>query len=287
MIGVDLIETIIENTILTAYLKRGPAGDEHTVNLLIVGNTGTGKSRLISQFSNVPRIKVAAEITFAALMNRFGLDLINGNLNHLFFSDLAPMVHKGSLGATLHEMSLFSQLIEEGISDWQTMGGRGFHSPATLQCGIIACATIDTYEHQLVPLSKTNGFLSRFLVVSYRHSEVLQRQIRTAIHQSVSMNHQRAGLRIPIGKVEVQLPEAISRSLSRPLDSTIPRGPKNPSLVDRALGMGDTYGYRTQSQLRNLLKANALRNHRFTVEDEDYLELVQMGNFFGPDMAEL
>lgn len=278
-IGTDPLECLIEDCILTAHLLKSPGGDEHTVNLLIVGQTGTGKTRLVQQFSGVRGVKESAELTFASLMAHYGPDLLNRNITHLFFPDIGPLINRSPLQSALHQMSLYSQLIEEGIKEWQTMRGL-FRSPLAVQCGMIACVTHDAYTKQLQFLASSNGFLSRFLTVSFSHSPALQEYIHAQIDRGFSKNHHRPPLVIPPRPVLVRLPEEISRQIRKP-------GLGGATLEQRARSEGDTYSYRTHSQLRNILKANALRLGRTTVQREDLADLVTFSQFFGLGLSAL
>ena len=163
-----------------------------------------------------------------------------------------------------------------------------FRSPVPIQCGMIACTTLDAYNRQMRDMAQSNGFLSRFLTVSFSHSPRLVEYIHQQIDEGVSMNHAKPPLVIPDGRHAVSLPRHISQKLRKRLPAQQTNGAiVERSMVDVARDQGDTYGYRTHSQLRNLLKANALRHGRLIVNNQDWNDMAWFSNFFGLRLAEL
>lgn len=261
----DRIDRIVRLVLASGHLLG-----ERPLNLLVLGYPGTGKTELLAQYALTTGVLYTAYTSFSRLLVNHGRDIIQGNIRHIVLPDLGILVGRGK-EASMAEISALSSLIEEGILRWETHK-TVFEAPTPQGVGLIA-ATTHEMLNRISDLGSP-GFLSRFLLVSFRYSH----ESAQVVYQSIANQQYRDVTPRPFNiqnshKVAGD-PDIFTRLTSGDFIKTV----RNPE---------DTYGFRTQRQLQTLMLSNALLAGRDHVTLEDLYALVDLAPYLNAKYTEI
>jgi hypothetical protein len=249
LIGVSDVMLLIELALYSGYIRQ-----ERSVNLLIIANPESGKSEMLLAFKNNRGVKVPTDITAYKILEQYGDAMSSGDIKHLIIPDLITPVSKKQETA-MQFVGFLNALIEEGIVDYQSYLIERHYANRPARVGLLTSITpkyLTDKRHRLIHA----GFMSRMLPVCYSYSEATAGRIRQYLASR--------GYRQEEGGITLQLPEDL-RDVQLPL-------PMTERIIERASVLGqatETYGFRYQRQLQVLAMANALKNNRDTVNQED------------------
>jgi hypothetical protein len=166
-------------------------------------------------------------------------------------------------------------LTEEGISNIATYANRGIERKSNetiknsiVRCGIITAITDVEYKKRKKRWEGL-GFISRFLPIQYEYSSGFIEQIFEDLTNEIKYDKQEKKLNFPDEKQTVVLPKEISKQIE-PICK----------ILGKQIG---THGIRLYEIFRALLKANALRNERYEVIQQDYNDLMMYIEFIRYD----
>lgn len=168
----------------TAFLKSC----QKPISLLLLGEPGIGKSRLLSPLARVKEVSYVNDITPKYLVEFLGR-VRRGEKRFLVVPDFTNcMSHGKSTRTTL--VAVLRTMTEEGVVDLSDYHLE-FKSDKPVKAGLITATTNSSYE-EFSRVWKRTGFLSRLLPFSFSHSVETTQRI---------MDHIDAGLSDPIEKV--------------------------------------------------------------------------------------
>lgn len=248
LIGVNDVVLLIELALYSGYISN-----ERPVSLLIIANPESGKTEMLLAFKNIRGVKAPTDITAYKILEQYGDDMAEGKIKHLIIPDLITPVSKKQETA-VQFVGFLNALIEEGILEYQSFLITRSYPNQPARVGLLTSITpeyLKDTRHRLIRA----GFMSRMLPVCYSYSESTLGRIRQYIANR--SYHQDSG-------IEVNLPDD-EKVIELPL-------PMTERIVERASILGQatqTYGFRYQKQLQALAMANALKNNRDTVNQED------------------
>jgi hypothetical protein len=272
LIGTEPVQDLVDLTIHTAYVKF-----ERINSLMLVGEPETGKTEMLKKFRKNHGVHSRRRFTAYGIIN----DLIKGRIKPLFSSPLIlgdiivydyANVFTYKPNTTDSTIEFLDAITEEGLapesSYWIT--GDELKPFEGLRAGIIA--GINTFGfftsgRKVKANLYKGGWFSRNVVATFDISETLL----TKIFDSVKRGDYRADrrfvdciiLQLPIKRIDVKIPEKYADKigdLARELAEGYTKDLKPYKLK----------GLRLDKSLISLTKASALREHRSSVNEEDY-----------------
>lgn len=262
------MEELVELVLFSAYLKDTPP-----LSALLTAPVGSGKTDLLKEFSHNRGIAQVTDCTAYGILRDFGEKIKNREVRHLFIYDLLqPISKQKSTSQTF--IAFMNSLLEEGVTGIHTFYfSQGWEKfDGGLRCGLVTAVPIEDLMNPWRQYTWAKmGFLSRLLPISYSHDQVTQIKISQNIAEKPkqAFKSRQIILNFPSELIEVAddtklngklVPYAIETSSMKTMS-----GKKVPMLP-----------YRKQKQLQTLMKANALKNGRCEVTEEDYLKIVSL-----------
>lgn len=267
MIKTKDVEKITTLGFYSSYIK-----DEKPVNLMILSDRcESGKTQLVLKFFGNVGLAFLSDVTAYALWRDFKDDLAKGNLKHIIIPEfLAPLSRKsetvGSLIATLQ------MLIEEGVMEVHT----GFLQPIKLKSpvvvGLVICMPRMAFEAKKIEWT-LNGFLSRFLLVSYTYEDGTVGEIFDSIENRDYLGEE-AHIKInaPPENIAVKIPAEIRHQAREMVVKQ----------TEHLRKSGKGYGFRELKNMLRFLCANVVfensqhKKQRDTVNQADFDEVVRL-----------
>jgi len=155
------ILSLINLVLQTAYLKP-----YRPISLLLLGNAGIGKTRLLSPLAKLDFVSYVNDITPKYLVE-FLHKVKNGEKRFLVVPDFTNcMSHAMNTRTVL--VAILRSMTEEGVIDLSDYHLE-FKSSAHVKAGLITATTNASYQ-QFREIWKGTGFLSRLLPFSFSHS---------------------------------------------------------------------------------------------------------------------
>jgi hypothetical protein len=264
MIKVKRIIDILELAIFSAYIKG-----EQPVSILITAPVEAGKTEIVLQFAQNKGCVALTDATAYGIMRDYGQLIVNRKVRHLIVPDLVKPMSRGK--DTVHSLIAFlNSLVEEGViristyaeriaAPTQTSGPEV--QPRPVKCGLIATLAKDILLDGRHHWSRM-GFMSRMIPVSYEYAISTQIDIQKSIAKREYLADEPIILELPDEDMEVRLEPPQSDDLILLTASLVAAmaASKNPEKI---------YGFRLQKQLQRLAMANALKNKRDIVIEED------------------
>lgn len=171
----DSIPLLILNmTLQSAFIY--PMADKHynPINLLIISQSGSGKSRLIETLRNLDFVYYCEDITPKHLIEF--LELIkSGKKKYLAMPDFNSVLHAHGQKTQWTTMSILREIMSDGITNLASYGME-FKSDFKIKAGIITAITVDNYNEFSMSWKKS-GWLNRFLPYSSRLSNITKDEI--------------------------------------------------------------------------------------------------------------
>jgi len=253
-IGLEGISHLLRNLYLVSRIKN-----ERPLGVLIVAPPGLGKSFILG-------ITRYSKLIFVSDMTPGGLEQIllecrrMGNTGYIVSPELEKILSRK--WAIAQYFTLANIILEEGITYLARYNIKvKFEEP--LNFGLISALTPETFKRRQEEM-EGRGFLSRHLVVGFDYCDADKIAIEGFILRSETPD------KIMVRDVqpqEVIIPPQLLPALAR-LSSRL------------ASVRNDKYRFRAITQLRTLLKAEALANGRTEVEMKDAQSLYCLLPFF-------
>ena len=279
LIGLDTLTEILETVIWS-----GALANSIPISVLIVGQSGTGKSKTVLSFE-APSLFCTNDMTSSGLFEAMQRDREN-KIRHIVFPDMnAILSHKGSTTDLFFGNML--ALMSEGIT--RIDDGRQQKEMPHLPVGLIAAATPEMYDLQDKKWSMT-GFKRRFLPLFYTYSMQTRQRVNGEIREGNITLKQltKKKIELPktlatvaISKEEGLRIEAMSLQLADSLSWSAQRfrDPESKRIFVRAVAGAMPMEFTPHLILRSLASTNALKHRRGKVGPKDIEFLSMTINF--------
>jgi len=170
LVGVGMLQDILETTFFTAALKNCVP-----LSVILVGPPGTGKSKLILQFS-APSIHVTNDVTSQGLAELVQDDK-GGDIRHIIIPDFNIVVSHKAATTNLTVASLLT-MMSEGVL--RIDDGRRRKEMEHPPVGIVTAMTREIYEEHAVRFRKL-GIGRRFIPVFFGYGIKTREQVQDSI----------------------------------------------------------------------------------------------------------
>lgn len=242
MINTRDLEKVVSLALASAYVK-----DERPISLMIVSDRPeSGKTELANKFIGNKRLAYLSDITAYALWRDFHKQIEAGDIKHFVIPEfLAPLSRGSSTVASF--IATLQMLIEEGIMEIHT----GFLEPIKLSSpttiGAIVCLPRNAFHFNRMEW-EVSGFLSRFMVVTYKYNDATIEKIFDSIMHRDYLTESRINLNFPNKPANISIPPAIAQK-ARALSYRA---------SEKARKDGKLYGFRDLKNILCLLTANVV-----------------------------
>jgi len=247
VIRLDDIELLISLALYSAYVKG-----EKPISLFLVSKVESGKSQLLSKYSEVPRTAYLSDCTAWGIARHYGADLALGKIRHLLFPEFTiPISRKAE---TVRALDAFlCGLIEEGIAEIVSFQWKP-RVRAPYGSGVIVCLSQQEFKDK-EKLWFRIGLMSRLVPVSYDYTEATKKEIFKYIKKRRYHREVKVKLDFPGSSSEILLPQRYADEME--------------VWAKEQVTGTELYGFRWQRHFQRLAMANALRCHRKLVTKED------------------
>ena len=259
------ILSIINLVLQTAFLKS----QTKPISLLIMGQPGSGKSRILAPLSRLDYVEYATDITPTYLVE-FLRKVERGEKKFLVIPDYTNCTaHSKSTRATL--TAYLRNMTEEGVSNISAYRLE-FKSKAPVRAGLITAVTTSSFKEFKTAWRRT-GFLSRLLPFSFTHSLQTKNEIMKAIDSRLAT---------PLGETRLNV-------VKRPKEVIWhPELLEQLRVYEEYLGKwSDATPYRAQIQLNALVEALAVRKGDSEIKQEHVSAITQLCHWVNHDFREL
>lgn len=266
----DELKELIELILFSGYVK-----EYNPVSGLILGTVGVGKTTLIEDMQKLDKILYYSDVTAFGIM-RDMKKIREEKIRHIVIPDLTKVLSRQ--GATTQTfITFFNCLIEEGIVKISTFAD-SFESDIPIKCGLITCMSKEFAEYKRNwNFMKRTGFLTRILPISFDYTIESEEKIKQSIREKSLIDYSKKDENNN-KKKGIELPE----------EDTFVKG--NPELflkltdVANEIGrIGESKSFRPQKILQCLASANALKNKRYEVLQEDIDTVKRLSKFMNMD----
>ena len=263
MIKIQPIEELINLALYSSYVS-----DENPVSLLLIARFESGKTNLLVEFVNNPKMIYLTDATAFGIWKKYANDIDKGKITHILLPDLlTPLQKKYETRNSF--IAFLNGLVEEGVAEIQTAFlSIKLKSPKPI--GIIACITPEALEDKRHPWASM-GFMSRLLPVSFKYSDDSRDEVFKSIFKREYHNNTKFTCNFPSQPEKVKLPEWIAKRAKEMTDK---------------IKVEEEYGFRRQKQLQRLLMASALINGRSVVSPEDLHHMEELARFMNVSATE-
>ena len=265
MIGLSDIELLVSLTLLSAYIK-----DEKPLSALIVSKVESGKSALLSKFSDNPKTAWITDATAWGIAKHYGTELKKGNIRHLLFPEFSIPI--GRSFETVQMLDNFlCGLIEEGIGEIVSFKYRA-QTKAPYGCGVIICLSNQDFKKKEKSWFRV-GLMSRLFPISYDYTEETVSNIMSYIKDRAYHNE---------NKILLDLPKEDTVNITLPRD----KADELEHITKEMVAGTELYGFRWQRHLQRLAMASALMRGVDTVADEDIEIVTHLKKYMNKDCEE-
>lgn len=268
MIGLIPIRVLLE----LAVWASAVAHEDNPPSILLVAKPESGKSSLISNLNHSHYTKVITDATAWGLANEVVLPMIRDRIEVrlLLIPDLMTPLARGRDSAASF-LAIMQALMEEGVGDIYTKFTHLKDLDRAIRGGIIT--SITPWEFRVRQKRWVNdGFLSRFLVLSYDHAESTQADVLEAIRTTASTFKGNPTFRkLPLQRIPVKTDPA----LFKPITDFLPQYLAAVGLTNSA------YGYRVQEHLQRLAMGSALERGSDTLSVADVTKVLGIVEIYG------
>jgi len=256
---------IINLVLQTAFLKSC----SKPISLLLIGQPGIGKSRLLSPLSKVDFVSYVNDITPKYLVE-FLKKVQSGQKRFLAIPDFTNcMSHGKNTRTTL--VAILRSMTEEGVTDLSDYHLE-FRSDRPVRAGLITAITSSSYQ-EFRQSWKSTGFLSRLLPFSFSHSSETKLRIMDDIDARKPDCVSRVSFKVNRHPKDVRALEHLLRQL-RAYEELLSRST-------------DSLPYRHQIQLNAITESLAILKGKDEVGQEDIDTVSWLSNWIDYSFREI
>ena len=239
------------------------------LSLLLIGQAGIGKTRLLSPLAKLKEVSYVNDITPKYLVDFLG-KVKNGEKRFLVVPDFTNcMSHGKNTQNTL--IAVLRSMTEEGVVDLSSYHLE-FKSEKPVRAGLITATTNSNFE-EFNRAWKGTGFLSRLLSFSFSHSVATTQRVMDAIDSGKTDSIEHVKFSIKRKPLEVFCPEVLLRQLR-----------VYEELLSKSTG---SLPYRQQVQLKSITEALAILNERCKILQEDIDSVTWLSKWINYDFKDL
>lgn len=245
MIDSQDLDKIVTLALCTAYIK----GDKPLSLLIISDRPESGKTEVVKQFSGTPGVEFASDVTGFGIKRDFCERIIEGKLHHIIIPEMITPLAKGQVSSDSFT-AILQAIIEDGVMGLHT----GFLKASwstdmpVRSVGVIGCLPRPFLTAKLKYDWMKRGFLSRFLVVSYKYADDTLDEIFGSIEQGDYLGTDRQPIDFDGNEVAIELPKPVAVACTQ-----LGKG-----IVEEAVKAGLAYGFREVKHIRALVAANVI-----------------------------
>lgn len=162
----------------TAFLHPITSREYNPVNVLFIGKSGIGKSRLLETLRYLDFTYYCEDITPKHIKD-FLEQAKKGEKRFLVLPDFNSVLHAHGQKTQHTTLSILRELMSDGITNLASYGME-FESEFRVKAGVLSAITTDNYS-EFRETWKTTGFLNRFVPYSSKHSDLTKEQILHSI----------------------------------------------------------------------------------------------------------
>jgi hypothetical protein len=242
MIDIQDLERVIALTLCSGHLSN-----DKPVSLMVVSDKcEAGKTSALEKFSRTDGIAYLSDATAFGLWRDFHKQIASGELRHILIPEMISPLSRNS--DTVNSfISTLGTLIEEGIVEIHTgfLDAIKLKSPVTV--GVIGCMPRPIFMNNKLKWEAT-GFLSRFIVVTYKHGQETVERVFESIIKGQHLTDGDHPVNMPTQDYEISVPEDVAResvSFAR-------------EVTEQSVKDGKIYGYREAKHIIRLVAANVI-----------------------------
>ncbi len=257
---------LIENLVVqTAFLKSCPK----PLSLLLIGQAGIGKTRLLSPLAKLKEVSYVNDITPKYLVDFLG-KVTNSEKKFLVVPDFTNcMSHGKNTRNTL--IAVLRSMTEEGVVDLSSYHLE-FKSEKPVKAGLITATTNSNFE-EFNRAWKGTGFLSRLLPFSFSHSVSTTQIVMDAIDSGRADAIEGVKFSVVRKPKQVICPEHLLRQLR-----------VYEELLSKSTG---SLPYRQQVQLNSITEALVVLSGRAEIIQGDIDTITWLSKWINYDFKEL
>jgi len=251
IVGMDLIDELLKTTLYSAYLK-----DEKPLSLILAAPPEHFKTASLMTLEGNQAVLVTSFTPFGFIRDYYS-KLKEGRLKYILIPDMFALFQSKYIRNDV--IGLLLDLLEHGTLNISKYRNRG--TPDIIEkvkLGVIMATTPKFLEDGRHRWMYENGFLSRFLIISYQYDDILLGEIHDAVEKERT-KIERKNLDIQKEEMEVRCQPRFIKKLK--------------PLLSQTQKAQDSRGIRLREHVRCLLKANSFKHNRTEVNDEDVLEV--------------
>ena len=252
MIKIQDISKIVKLVLVSGCLK-----ESKPLSLLVVGDSGMGKTEIISGFDS-KRILFLTDLSYMGLLDELKA---NKDLTHIIIPDFIKITMKKRTTSS-NLISLLNAVTEEGIGNIHLLHFKEDFKGKKI--GIITSTTKLSYN-QNKKSWRGIGFMDRMLVCSYSYSDQTIDEIIKYINEEKYLKKDTKEKLKMIKNVNITSKPILNEKL-------------NPLIHKR---------FRTLKSLQTLVKCNALLRGSKSVEQEDIDEITRLSKFLNLEFNEI
>lgn len=258
--GLTFLTNIIDTALFSAYLKEK---SHRPLSVLIVAEPEHGKTECLLQYVGNKGIEIIQDATSFGLIVYIFQRIISGEIKHLIFPSFEKIFTRHKQVVTQVLLCL-NNIVEEGIGYASILTKNiPFLANETKKARagvIIGCVPDVIIKHETK--LKQYGFWSRMLPIFYEYNEEDKERIHEEIKRG-EYKFEKRKLKFPKNPKKVVLPKEIADKL-------------DPIIKFLEPSIGSYTGFRIRKIFQTFLKANALKNGRKEVKEEDLKEVVAL-----------
>lgn len=268
MIHTQDLEKVVALALTSAYVRG-----EKPISLMIVSDRPeSGKTEIVNRFYGNTGIAILSDVTAYGFWRDFSKDLISGKLKHIIIPELLAPISRGAetVGSFIATLQM---LVEEGLTEIHTGFLRPIKLDSPVTVGVIACLPRSAFNQHKMDWS-ISGFLSRFLVVTYKYDDASVDLIFQSIVEREYLIYSRINLRLDSNSsVAIDIPQAVA-SECRTMAETI---------TAQARKDGKCYGFRELKSLLRMVASNVMLDRCLNSTDRteanlaDFAEISRLG----------
>ncbi len=253
MIKVDDIKKIMKLVLISSFLKY-----EKPLSLLLLGDTGTGKTEIIRKFSS-ERLLFCTDVSYSGLIEELKR---NNSARHILIPDFIKITMKRR-STTDNLISLLNALVEEGLRT-VIVGHNNKFDFNGRNLGLITATTRASYGQHREEW-ESFGFLDRMIKVSYSYSQQTIDEIFEYINRELYIEDEKTEKLRGYKDIGVESSFEFNKQLN---------------------GFSNNR-FRTLKQLQLLIKCHALLMRRKAVIQEDVIEIIRLEKFMNFNYTKL
>lgn len=281
MIGTNDLKKITALALCSGFVQ----GDKPLSLLIISDRPESGKTEIVKQFMGTPYVSFVSDISSFGLKRDFVDKIKSGEVRHIIIPELLQALSKGKTASGSFTTTL-QILMEDGAMGFHT----GFltskpndNLSKVNTVGFIACMPRLMYRKELKREWTNSGFLSRWLVVTYKYNDNTINEILRSIRQGDYIGQQDDLLKLDGSTIKVNVAEDLAQKC---IDMAL-------KITEQSRQAGQLYGFRESKHILSLLRANVIYdrivNHTDRIEAtiDDFNEVSRLEYLFNEQFNEL